>query len=157
MRPRLKQAIRSALAALVVSFVTVSAAHAQVLVSAERDLEFGLLTPGTVTTVAPADLTRSAQLRIEGRGTYQVSFQLPSSLVSLDGHQLPVLFAPTAGQLTIRHKVTQFDPATTVSFRINPAEQEALINIGGQAQPAPGQPAGAYTATIVMMVVQTGT
>ena len=146
-----------ALAALVVSFAGPGAAQAQVLVIAERNLDFGMVTPGTTTVVAPADLIRSAQLRIEGRGNYQVSFQLPASLTTVNGDAIPLTFGPADGQLTIRHKITAFDPTTTVSFRINPAEREAVVNLGGRAQPAAGQPAGYYSATVVMMVVQTGT
>ena len=157
MRPRTGQAMLMALAALVFSFASPGAARAQVLVVAERDLEFGLLTPGTTTIVAPTDLIRSAQLRIEGRGTYQVSFQLPVSLATAMGDEIPLVFGPADGQLTIRHRVTPFDPGTTVSFRINPADQEAQINLGARAQPVLGQAAGLYSATIVVMVVQTGT
>jgi hypothetical protein len=146
-----------ALAALVVSFASPGAVRAQVLVVAERDLDFGLLTPGATTIVAPTDLIRSAQVRIEGRGSFQVSFQLPVSLATARGDEIPLVFGPADGQLTIRHRVTQFDPGTMVSFRLNPADQEAQINLGARAQPAAGQVAGLYSATIVVMVVQTGT
>lgn len=157
MRPRTMQAVWVALAAFVVLVAGPGAARAQVLVTSERDLDFGLLTPGAVTAVAATDLIQSAQLRIVGRGTYQVSFQLPASLTSLDGDQIPLVFGPVDGLLTIRHKISSFDPSTVLSIRINPAEQEAQVNLGARAQPAPAQPAGSYSATIVMMVVQTGT
>jgi hypothetical protein len=146
-----------ALAALVVSFAGPRAAQGQVLVVAERDLDFGMLTPGTATVVAPTDLIRSAQLRIEGRGTYQVSFQLPAALTTSTGEQIPLVFGPTDGQLALRHRITVFDPNAMTSFRVNPTDAEARINLGGRAQPAPGQPTGVYSATIVMMVIQTGT
>lgn len=157
MRPRHMQAMLVALAALAVSFADPGAAQAQVLVVAERDLEFGLLSPGVQAIVAPTDVIRSAQLRVEGRGTYQVSFQLPASLTSPTGHTIPLVFGPADGLLTIRNKITTFDPGTTASFKINPAEQEARINLGARAQPVAGQAAGSYSATIVVMVVQTGT
>jgi hypothetical protein len=157
MRPRTMQAMLVALAALVVSFAGPGAANGQVLVIQERDLEFGMLTPGLQTTVAPTDLVRSAQLRIEGRGSYQVSFQLPAALTAPGGAQIPLMFGAGDGRVTIRQKITTFDPNEVVTFRVNPAEREAQINLGGRAQPAPGQRAGVYTATIVMMVVQTGT
>lgn|SRR5690606_19164937 len=156
MRPRIMQAMLVALATLVVSFAGPGEAQGQVLVVAERDLDFGMLTPGLTEVVAPTDLMRSAQVRIEGRGRYQVSFQLPASLVAPGGAQIPLLFGAGDGQLAIRHKVSTFDPNETLQFRVNPAEREAQINLGGRAQPAPSQPAGVYTATIVMMVVQTG-
>jgi hypothetical protein len=157
MRPRIMQAMLVALATLVVSFAGPGVAEGQMLVVAERDLDFGMLTPGLETVVVPTDLMRSAQLRIEGRGSYQLSFQLPASLTAPGGAQIPLQFGAADGQLVIRHKVTAFDPNSTVSFRVNPAEREAQVNLGGRARPGPSQPAGVYTATIVMMVVQTGT
>ena len=151
--------MRAALAALavLVVFAEPGAAAAQVLVAAERNLDFGQITPGVATVVAPTDQIRSAQLRVDGRGTYQVSFQLPAQLTSPGGHTIPLVFGPNDGLLTIRRRATAFDPATTTSFRINPAERDALLNLGGQAVPAAAQMAGFYSATIVVMVVQTGT
>ena len=151
------RAALAALAVLVVSVAGAGTAAAQVLVASERNLDFGQITPGVATVVAPTDLIRSAQLRIDGRGTYQVSFQLPAQLTSPAGHTIPLVFGADAGLLTIRRKVTSFDPSTTTSFRINPAEREAQLNLGGQAMPAAAQMAGFYSATIVVMVVQTGT
>lgn len=157
MRPRSVQAIRVALAALVVLSAGSRAAEAQVLVLAERDLDFGMVTPGAATVVAPTDVVRSAQLRVQGRGTFQISFQLPASLTSATGHTIPLQFASTDGQLALRNRITVFDPNATTSFRVTPADGEAQINLGGRAQPAAGQSAGNYSATIVIMVVQTGT
>lgn len=157
MRPRTMQAIRVALAMLVASFAGAQAADAQVLVMAEQDLDFGMLIPGSPTVVAPTDLARSAQVRVEGNGTYQVTFQLPANLTSPTGGTIPLIFGAADGQLAIRRKVSTFDPASTLTFRINPAEREAVINLGARAQPAAGQTAGNYSATIVIMVVQTGT
>src|SRR5690606_15613674 len=157
MRPRLRQAMLVALAALVVPFAVPAAAEGQVLVLAEQNLDFGMLTPGVPVTIVPTDMASSAQLRIEGRGTFQVSFQLPGALTNAAGNQIPLVFGASDGRVAIRHKITTFDPRSSVSFRINPAEREAQVNLGGSVQPAPAQPAGHYTATIVMMVVQTGT
>jgi hypothetical protein len=151
------RAMLVALASIGVMLAGTRSAQAQVLVVAERDLQFGLLMPGVPTIVPPTDLTRSAQLRIDGRGTYQVTFQLPASLTAPGGQQIPLVFCGADGLVTIRHKLTQFDPRTTVTFKVNPAEGEAVINLGGRVQPAPMQPAGSYSAMIVMMVVQTGT
>lgn len=156
MRPRTMRAALAALAVLVV-FAEPGAAVAQVLVAAERNLDFGQITPGVVTAVAPSDLIRSAQLRIDGRGSYQVSFQLPTQLTSPAGHTIPLVFRPDDGLLTTQRRAMSFDPATTVSFRIHRSERDAQLNLGGQAMPAAAQVAGFYSATIVIMVVQTGT
>jgi len=156
MRPRPTTAIRFTLAALVALAANVGRLHGQVLVVPERDLDFGLISAGVPAAVQPTDVVRSAQLRVEGRGRYQISFLLPTHLSSLSGHTIPLVFGATDGRLTIRHKVTTFDPADVVSFRINPADREATVNLGGTATPATGQPAGSYSATIVIMIVQTG-
>lgn len=156
MRPRLGQAMLL-LAALVVPCAVPASVEAQVLVVAEQNLDFGMLTPGMPVSIVPTDMASSAQLRIGGRGTFQVSFQLPDALTSAGGARIPLVFGSTDGRVAIRHKITTFDPTGSLSIRINPAEREAQVNLGGSVQPAPAQPAGHYTATIVMMVVQTGT
>lgn len=157
MRPRMVQAIRVALAAVVVLLAGPRAAQAQVLVMTERDLAFGMLTAGAPTTVPPSDVVRSAQMRIEGRGTFQISFLLPTSLTALRGDQIPLVFGATDGLLTVRSRTTVIDPNAVNTFRLNPADLEARINLGGRAQPAAGQTAGVYSATIVVIVVPTGT
>lgn len=157
MRPRMVQAIRVALAAVVVLLAGPRAAQAQVLVMTERDLAFGMLTAGAPTAVPPSDVVRSAQMRIEGRGTFQISFLLPTSLTTLRGDQIPLVFGATDGLLTVRNRTTVIDPNAVNTFRLNPADLEAQINLGGRAQPAAGQPAGVYSATIVVIVVPTGT
>jgi hypothetical protein len=154
MRSRRLHALLLALATLVV--VGTSPADAQVLVVAERDLSFGMLMPGVPTTVAAADVVRSAQLRVQGRGRYQVSFALPQELSAPGGQGIPVEWAAGDGLLAIRNMVRAFDPRETLDFRINPAQTEAQINLGARVTPSPGQQAGTYSATIVVMIVQTG-
>jgi hypothetical protein len=134
-----------------------SAVHAQVVVTSEQDLHFGLLTPGVASTVVPTDVARRAALVLEGRGRFAVSFQLPTHLVALDGTRMPILFGSQSGWLDIRNRVnSSFDPNTVLNVHLNPVDRVADIFLGGTAQPAPAQPAGSYRATIVLMVVQTG-
>lgn len=154
MRSRRLHAVLIAAAALVILFPR--PAQAQVLVLPERDLSFGQVTPGLQTTVLPTDMVRSAQLRVQGRGRFQVSFVLPTQLTSPSGSALPLTWGPTDGRLQIRNSVTPFDPTQALDVRINPAQQEAQLNLGARVTAAPGQLAGTYTATIVMLVVQTG-
>jgi hypothetical protein len=145
-----------AIAALVISFLPAAPAAAQVLVLAERDLQFGSIMPGVQMTVAPTDL-RSAQVRVQaGRGRYQISFMLPDALMSPEGRTVPLLWGPTDGRIQIRNNVSTFDPREALNFRLNPVDEEALLNLGARAQPLPGQAAGMYSATIVLMIVQTG-
>lgn len=150
--------LRTALLALVACFALArgTSAHAQIVVTSEQNLQFGLLTPGVSMTVAPTDAARRGALRISTRGRFNVTFQLPSALVAPGGGSIPLVFGPTSGRVEIRGSVTTFDPAAGTSFRINPADLSADVYLGATAQPGTGARAGAYTATIVMLVVQTG-
>jgi hypothetical protein len=132
-------------------------ADAQMLVVAQQNLQFGSLTPGVPATVQPTDPARRAAFEISSRGRYRLTFLLPASLAGSNGGQVPLLFSGTDGRVEIRHRVTTFDPATGVDIHINPADQSASVYLGGRAQPQMGQRAGSYSATITMIVVQTGT
>ncbi|MEX1181789.1 MAG: DUF4402 domain-containing protein [Gemmatimonadota bacterium] len=132
--------------------------HAQVLVLSEQNLEFGQLTPGTTSVVAATNVTQRATITIDGdRGRYDLTFQLPQYLESASGDRVPLTFGPTDGRITVRSTTTSFDPAAGTDFRFNPAHHEATVYLGGRAHPAVAQNAGSYTATIVIMIVQTGT
>jgi hypothetical protein len=147
----------AALAAFAASGLGADSARAQVVVTAQQNLQFGTLVPGTPSVVAPTDLARRAALTIEARGRLAVSFELPASLVAADGSEIPLVFTPQSGRVEVRHKAQPFDPAQGVSININPAELMAEVFLGAEARPSAGQRPGSYTATIVMMVVQTGT
>jgi hypothetical protein len=109
------------------------------------------------TTVAPTDVTRRAAFSVQARGRYSLTFQLPSQLTAPGGQSIPLLFGAGDGRIDIRQKITSFDPTAGVTININPADLQASVFLGGRAQPALSQPAGSYTATIVLIVVETGT
>jgi len=155
MRSCVVRAVMTALALLVASW-SVRPAAAQVLVVPEQNLDFGSLTPGVPVTVTPTDVLRRGNLTVQGRGRFSLTFQLPAALVSTTGATIPLTFGATDGRVEVRHKVDAFDPRAGTTVRINPADQQASIFLGGRAQPAAGQPAGSYQATITVMIVQTG-
>jgi hypothetical protein len=150
-------AVVAALAAFAASGLGADPARGQVVVTAQQNLQFGPLVPGTPNTVSPTDVARRAALTIEARGRLAVSFELPQSLVAADGSAIPLVFTPESGRVAVRHKVQAFDPGEGVSIHINPADLMAEVFLGAEARPSTGQLPGSYTATIVMMVVQTGT
>lgn len=153
----MKQAKWLVLAALLASLPAAPAAvDAQVVVTSDQDLQFGFVTPGVVATVPVTDPTRRAQLTIDGRGRFSVTFQLPQQLTGPNGEAMPLAFGAADGLLERANIVTAFDPAVGTSVVLNPAQPLATVYLGGQALPVPGQTAGSYTATIVMMIVQTG-
>jgi hypothetical protein len=145
------------LASFVASLCITAAGSAQVLVVAEQNLQFGLLTPGVPAAVASTDVARRAAYTIDGRGRFTLTFQLPAQLSSPEGGTIPLVFGATDGRVEIRHRITIFDPAAGVNIRINPADRSASVYLGGRAQPGATARAGSYTATIVMIVAETGT
>ena len=156
MRSGGKQAVLVALAALVTSLCP-RAAQGQVLVTSDQNLTFGQVTPGVPMQVAPTDVTRRAALTVSGRGRFRISFTLPTSLMGPMGSQIPVTFGAQDGRVVIRTKVEPFDPTVGLEFRLAPSDPAGQVYLGGRASPAAGTKAGTYTATIVMMIVQTGT
>ena len=156
MRSGGKQAVLVALAALVTS-LCVKPASAQVLVTAEQELAFGQLTPGVPATVQTTDVANRAKLSLQGTGRYRISFTLPTSLSGPSGNTIPLTFGGSDGRVEIRTKIEIFDPAVGHEFRVNPADRSAQIYLGGTASPSLSVPPGTYSATIVMMIVQTGT
>lgn len=157
MRPRLLRATTVATTGVVALLCLATAGAAQVLVTADRPLEFGLLTPGVPMVVSPTDVPRRAAYTIATRGRYTLTFQLPTHLTEPGGGVIPVEFGAGDGRVEIRNRTITFDPDAGVNIHINPADTDARIYLGGTARPAPGTPAGSYSATIVMMVIPTGT
>jgi hypothetical protein len=157
MRSGRKQAVMVALAALVTSLCP-RAAQAQVLVTSDQNLTFGQVTPGVPVQIAPTDVTRRGALTVTGRGRFRITFTLPTDLMGPSGARIPVTFGATDGQVVLRNRTDTFDPRLGHEFRIvPPGDQAAQIYVGGRASPPAGATAGTYTATIVMMIVQTGT
>jgi hypothetical protein len=148
-----------ALAAVATSLPLAARTQAQVLVTTDQNLVFGLLTPGTPAIVPVTDVARRAALTIAARGRFHISFQLPAALTNpATGHTIPLVFGPTDARVEIRQRVAaNFDPTAGYDIHLNPADRQASVFLGGRANPVPGQAAGQYTAEIVILVVQTGT
>jgi hypothetical protein len=163
MRSRISQAARltplamAASLCLSLSLAVAEPVRAQVLVVAEQNLQFGMLTPGVPATVPVTDVARRAAFSLDAQGRYNLSFQLPTHLHGARGATIPVVFGATDGRVEIRQKIATFDPAAGVSIHINPAEQQARIYLGGSARPDLATAAGTYSAEIVMLIVFTGT
>ena len=122
-----------------------------------QPLDFGRLAPGVPARVASTDVVGRGEVRLQGEGTTSVLFTLPDHLAGPGGARVPLVFAADDGLWQIRNRQVRFDPAQPFTIRLNPNADEARIFLGGTALPAPGQPAGRYTATVTVMTVQTGT
>ena len=129
-----------------------TAARGQVMVLANQSLEFGQLTPGVQMAVAPTDGVRRAAFSIETNGSYNIRFTLPTSMSNGSGGSIPVQFRTTDGRLQTWLRNVTFNPNTGVNHTVWFLEPRVDVYLGGVAQPAVNVPAGAYTATITIMV-----
>lgn len=122
-------------------------------------LAFGQLLPGVARTVA-ATATSSGRLRVIARGgsTVRLTVTFPATLargvetMPVDNWAVHVnTNANTAGS-------TPITVASGVPFdRALPASGRLFFFVGARVVPAPTQPAGAYTGTIVLAAAYTGT
>ena len=85
-----------------------------------------------------------------------MSFYLPGYLENVTGARIPLVFSATDGLLIVKNRANRFNPAQTLSVKLNPSDNEAEIYLGGTASPAPGQVAGRYSATITVVIVPNG-
>ena len=136
-----------------------AAASGQLSVFPVQDLSFGLVQPGVPEVVLPSQPTRRAEFDVvAGRGTYIVQVTLPASLVSATLGVLPLSFSNTDGVVEIgrRGKLDSFDPKVPYSFKLNRNDGGAAIYIGGTAVPSPTQQPGLYSATMTIMITNSG-
>jgi hypothetical protein len=123
-----------------------------------QGLSFGLLLPGAPETVMLDDVARRGVVALAGSGPLDVTFVLPTALVSAEGGSLPLSFSSaSAGLLTSTGgTVTPINPQQLLRVQLS-ADRVTHLILGGSAQPAVTQRAGHYTARIVVIVSQPGT
>ena len=144
--------------ALVLLLGTAGGASGQVTAVPQRDLAFGLLTPGVPNQVLVSDAARRAEWLLTGRGNTTVSFVLPTVMQGPGGALLPLVFA--AGDAAWMRQgagggggMQTEDPNTPFSVNV-PNRQTVRLFLGGTAQPATTQTAGTYTATVTVIIAQ---
>jgi spore coat protein U-like protein len=140
------------LPALLVAVPTL--ARAQYSVAQVQPLAFGYLTQGITEVVAATDAFRRGVVTVDGSGQAYVRVVLPVALTSPQGASIPLQFL--TGDVTAQESgrpAAAFDPAT--STRVNLGKGTASLFIGGRAVPAANQRAGAYTATMTVIVSST--
>ncbi|HEX5005432.1 MAG TPA: hypothetical protein VFV65_08950 [Gemmatimonadales bacterium] len=120
-------------------------------------LAFGSVYPGVAKTIAPGDAT-SGRFTFAGAAAAQVSFNFPSNPVNLTGAgTLPI------GTYTGLHNTTNtttgataFTPGVTAVLANLSGTGALFLFIGATVSPTPTQTAGAYTGTITLNAVYTG-
>lgn len=134
------------------------AAQAPTSVSAVQPLDFGELLPGITESVTVDDPWRRAEVGIVAGGNLDIRLAIPSALVSRDGARIPLTFRYGDGAVLYKNsRIATFDPNQAVRIRIPPGHGQASVLVGATASTDPGQPAGVYTATIVVVVSPTDT
>lgn len=123
-----------------------------IVVTGQRDLDFGTVTPGVPVTVSTTDLV-SGRFRVRGGNglTVLATFTLPGSLTN-GAATLPVgawtaRWSPNAGP-----GGTSFNPLSAGTPVTLSGGGQAFLFLGATLAPGVGQPAGAYAATITLSV-----
>jgi hypothetical protein len=140
-----------------------------------RTLQFGVVLPGVASAVQPRT-PQSGEWRlggVQGKRFLDISFALPTALVSADGTTLPISFnGAYAAACEIYNGVCDtrtyetWNPTTTIfptayrllAERFRPGRlrydtDQISIYIGGQVTPAATQRPGVYTATVTVYAV----
>ena len=127
-------------------------------VSAVDSLLFGAAFPNTTRTVLPTDAS-SGSFDLAGAANAEVAMNLtlPANLV-FGANNLPITFGASSGSwntASARAGSTIFDPASTLTQRLNNATGHLYVYIGGSVSPTV-QPAGAYKGAITLTAAYTG-
>jgi hypothetical protein len=149
---------------LVIGGALLSAALAPVLgaqgkpltVTGVRGLTFGAVFPGVPLAVTRTDPANSGQFDIKGPNQSQVllTFILPLTMTGPAGAQMPLAFGSSdAGYSQSQAIGSQvgFDPKQPFTATLSNNGRGSVF-VGGTANPAPNQRAGAYTAVLTLTV-----
>jgi hypothetical protein len=124
-----------------------------------RDLNFGTVTKGVVTTVQPVDANAGAwEITGGGNAFVTIAFTLPAQLTNvqaLPGSTMPISFSLTSARWRRANNnpagATPFDPAIGTVGRFGPTANPTLyIWIGGTVNPALSAKPGIYRGNIIL-------
>lgn len=148
---------RSWLLLVAVAFgVPLQAQGKPLTVTGARDLGFGAVLPGVPSVITRTDPANSGQFDIRGVKDTQVllTFTLPTAMSGPSGAQLPLVFgASDAGYSQSQAIGSQigFDPKQPFTAVLSKNGRGSVF-VGGTANAAANQRAGAYTATLTLTV-----
>ena len=144
------------LAGLVLLLGMTTPAAAQFSAVGTRDLAFGAVIPGVITTVAPTDPVKSGVYTITANlGTrLRLDFTLPTRLVNAGGAQMTINFAngdailleTAPGSVPNNQNPKSMKPYTMMYGN------QLKLYLGGNVSPIGGQATGVYTATVMLTV-----
>jgi hypothetical protein len=149
--------VRPLAAALLVVLGTAAQAAAQISVIPVSELRFGTLTAGIPTSVAPGDLSGSAQIDVTAQGRITIVVVLPTTLTSATGATVPVEFSAVDGRYQVGNRPPRaFDPRSPVSLTVSRNTDGVVVWIGGTALTSAVQPPGSYSGVISLQVFPGG-
>ena len=127
-----------------------------VTVTGVRGLTYGTVLPGVARIILRTDAANSGQFDLRGPNRNQVllSFVLPAAMTGPSGALMPLSFgAGDAGYSQAQTIVSQvgFDPRQPFTATLSNNGRGSVF-VGGRANPATNQRAGAYTATLTLNV-----
>ncbi|MDH4045414.1 MAG: hypothetical protein OEY20_01785 [Gemmatimonadota bacterium] len=134
-------------------------------ISSATPLNFGILIPGTPTTLNARTSANAGKFDIRGarRAEFTLTLTLPTELrVGIGPLNLPVTFDGTSGCQAPRdnqNSCSTYDPSTVLTARIRnqvAPDNTFFVWLGGTVSPAVGQSPGVYTAVISALVQYTG-
>jgi hypothetical protein len=104
------------------------------------------------------NVQQRARISIVGRGPVVITLQLPQQMETPTGQSIPVSFGPEdAGIISRQSSVPQlFDPRQGMTVDLNQLPGGAILILGGTSRVATAQPAGSYSARIVVILTQPG-
>jgi hypothetical protein len=125
-------------------------------VTGVRGLTFGAVFPGVPRVISRTDPANAGQFDVGHAkfNTIQLTFTLPGVMVGPAGATMPLVFGSNDAGYSSPETITSqvgFDPKQPFTTALD-KNGRAAVFIGGTAQPAPSQRAGAYTATITLTV-----
>jgi hypothetical protein len=141
---------------LLLLFGAASPVAAQFGAVGTRDLAFGAVIPGIVTTVTPTDPVKSGVYTVTAPvGTrLRLDFTLPTQLVRAGGGQMTVNF-PNA-YCILQETAPGSVPSTQNPKSMKPYTMtngsQLKVYLGGDVTPTAGQATGLYTATVMLTV-----
>lgn len=124
-----------------------------------QGLSFGALIPGVPEVVSVDDAARRAEIALEGKGSVDVLLVLPRALASRAGGSIPLHFAANDAALATAgsERIAPMDPLRSMRLNLAGGSAPPRLLLGGTATAGRAQPAGEYSATIVVIISKAGT
>lgn len=128
--------------------------NGQVLVAADRDLDFGVVFRGVPATVDPTDAVKGGRIRVSTARSvrFRVSFSVPSTLRRVGGGTMPIAIGN--GDVTAHFNTSSYryslNPSS--SYLVTMGRGDITFEYGGTVTPSPTQIPGDYDRPIIMTV-----